>query len=72
MEEEKLPHTRKTFHWQRRGVVEEKLQRHREEHRNRGTEGKAERFQHRGLLPTSAHQLRGLSAHPSGWVGAGN
>ena len=39
---------------------------------HRGAEGKAERFPHRGSVPTSTHQpKRGLSAHPLGWAGLG-
>ena len=33
-----------------------KLQSHGGEHSNRGAEGKAERFPHRGSVPTSTHQ----------------
>ena len=42
------------------------------EHSNRGTEGKVERFPHRGSVPTSSHQPERLSAHLPGqvWVGA--
>ena len=54
MKEEKFPHTRKPLHWwgQRGG----KLQSHGGEHSNRGAEGKAERFPHRGSVPASTHQ----------------
>ena len=48
-----------------------KLQSHRGERSNRGAEGKAERFPHRGSLPALT-RLRGLSAHPLGRVGAGS
>ena len=54
MKEEKLPHTRKTLHWQR--PVVGKLQSHGGERSHRGAEGKAERFPHRGLAQTSTHQ----------------
>ena len=44
---------------------------HREEHSNRGVEGKAERFPHRGSLPTSTHQPERLVGSPTrtggGW-----
>ena len=56
MEEEKFPHTRKPLQWRRRGVAVGKLQSHGREHSNRGAEGKAERFPHRGWVPTSTHQ----------------
>ena len=60
MKEEKLPHTRKPLHWQRWGVVGGKLWSHRGERSNRDAEGKAERFPHRGSVPTSTHQPRRL------------
>ena len=44
-----------------------KLQSHRGEHSNRGAEGKAERFPHRGSLPTSTHQPESLVGSPAGW-----
>ena len=66
MKEEKFPHTRSPFpggdcRW-RRG----KLWRHGGEHSNRGMEGKAERFPHRGSLPTSTHQPESLVCSPTG------
>ena len=71
MKEEKFPHTRKPLYWQRWGVVERKLQRHRGEHSNRGAEGKAERFPHRRSLSTSTHQPKRLVCSPArvswGW-----
>ena len=67
MKEEKFPHTRKPLHWWRRGVGEgKKLQSHGGEHSNRGGEGKAERFPHRGLVPTSTHQPERLVCSPAG------
>ena len=56
MKEEKFPHTRKPLHWQRQGVAEGKLQSRGGESSNRGAEGKAERFLHRGSVPTSTQQ----------------
>ena len=47
-------------------VVGGKLQSHRREHSNRGTEGKAERFPHRVLVPTSTHQPERLVCSPAG------
>ena len=43
-----------------------KLQSHRGEHSNRGAEGKAERFPHRGSVPTSTHQPERLLCSPAG------
>ena len=37
------------------------------ERRNGGAEGKAERFPHRGLVPTSTHQPERLLCSPAGW-----
>ena len=49
-----------------RGVGGGKLQSHRGEHSNRGAEGKAERFPHRGSVPTSTHQPEKLVFSPAG------
>ena len=46
------------------------LQGHGGEHSNGGAEGKAERFPHRGLVPTSTHQPERLVCSPAG-VGGG-
>ena len=70
MKEEKFPHTRKPLHWWRGGVGGGKLQSHRREHSNRGAEGKAERFLHRGQVPTSTHQPKRPVCSPAG-VGGG-
>ena len=70
MKEEKFPCTRKPLHWQRRGVGGGKLQSHGGECSNRGAEGKAERFPHKGLGPTSTHQPERLVCSPTG-VGRG-
>ena len=74
MKEEKFPHTRKPLHWQRRGGGDSgggKLQSHGGEHSNRGAEGEAERFPHRGSLLTSTHQPERLVCSPArvggGW-----
>ena len=66
MKEEKFPHTRKPLHWWRQGVAGGKLRSHRGQHSNRGAEGKAERFPHRGLVPTSTHQPKRLVCSPAG------
>ena len=42
-----------------------KLRSHRGEHSNRGAEGEAERFQHRGSVPTSTHQPERLVCSPA-------
>ena len=70
MKEEKFPHTRKPLHWQILGVVWGLLQSHRGERSNRGAEGKAERFLHRGLELTSTHQPERLVCSPVGVDGA--
>ena len=46
------------------------LRSYRGEHSNRGAEGKAERFLHSGLVPTSTHQPERLVCSPLG-VGGG-
>ena len=69
MKEEKFPHTRKPLHWWRWGVAGRELQSYREEHSNRGAEGKAERFPHRGSLPTSTHQPERLVCSTAREVG---
>ena len=46
-----------------------KLQSHIGERSNRGTEGKVERFLHRGLVPTSTHQPERLVCSPVGTSG---
>ena len=48
------------------GGGEGKLRRHGEERSNRGAEGKAERFPHRGSVPTSTHQPERLLCSPTG------
>ena len=71
MKEERFPHTRKALSERRWGVAGGKLQSHRGEHSNRGAEGKAERFPHRGSAPTSTHQPERLVCSPArggrGW-----
>ena len=48
-----------------------KLRSHKAEHSNRGAEDKAERFPHRGSVPTSTHQSERLVCSPAraggGW-----
>ena len=66
MKEEKSPHTRKPLHWQRREVAGGKLRSHGGEHSKRGAEGKAERFPHRGSVPTSTHQPKRRVCSPAG------
>ena len=71
MKEERFPHTRKPLHWWRRQMGRRKLQNHGRERSNRGAEGKAERFPHRGSVPTSTHQPKRLVCSPAraggGW-----
>ena len=66
MKEEKFPHTRKPLHWQRWGVAGEKIRSHGGERSNRGAEGKAERFLHRGSVPSSTHQPEKLICSRTG------
>ena len=53
------------------GVAGWKLRSHGGERHNRGAEGKAERFPHRGSVPTSTHQPKRLVCSPNradgGW-----
>ena len=63
-----MPHTRKPPHWWRRGGGG-KLRSHGGERSNRGAEGKAERFLHRGWVPTSTHQPERLVCSPTGTGG---
>ena len=71
MKEEKFPHTRKPLQWWKWWVGGGKLRSHRGEHSNRGAEGKAERFPHRGSVPTSTNQPERLVCSPAradwGW-----
>ena len=69
MKEEKFPHTRKPLHWQRQGVRGGKIRSHGGECSNRGVEGKAERFLHRGLLSTSTNQPETFVSSPTGASG---
>ena len=72
MKEERFPHTRKPLCGQRLGVAEGgKIQSRGGERSNRGAEGKAERFPHRGWCRPALTSPRGLSAHPPGWTGLG-
>ena len=56
MKEEKFPHTRKPLHWQRQGLGRGEASEPRRRTQQRGAEGKAERFPHRGSVLTSTHQ----------------
>ena len=66
MKEEKFPHTREPLHWRRRGVDGGNLQRQGGERNNTGTEGKAERFLHKGSVSTSTHHPERLVCSPAG------
>ena len=50
----------------RQGWTGGKLQSHGGEHSNKGAEGKAERFPHRGSVPTSTYQPETLVCSPDG------
>ena len=60
MKEEKFHTLGRPFTGGDGGAGGGKLQSHRGEHSNRGAEGKAESFPHRGLVPTSTHQPKRL------------
>ena len=66
MKEERFPHTRKPLCGRRLQVAEGELQSHGGERSNRGVEGKAERFPHRGSVPTSTHQPERLVCSAGG------
>ena len=65
VKEEMFPHTRKSLQWWRWGVAGGNLQSHGGECSNKGAEGKAERFLHRGSVPTSTHQPERLVCSPA-------
>ena len=69
MKEEKFPHTRKPLHWRGRGWGGGEVWSHGGERSHRGVEGKAERFPHRGSVPTSTHQPERLVCSPAGGGG---
>ena len=70
MKEERFPHTRKPLRGRRlQVVVGGKLWSHGGERTNRGAEGKAERFPHRGSVPTSTQQPKRLVCSPAGTGG---
>ena len=69
MKEERFPHTRKPLRGRRLHVVRGKLRSHGGERSHRGAEGKAERFPHRGSVPTSTHQPERLVCSPTGMGG---
>ena len=61
MKEERFPHTRKPLDGWRLWVMERgNLQSHGGGRSNRGVEGKAERFPHRGVVPPSTHHPKRL------------
>ena len=66
MKEERFPHTRSPFTGRDCRWWRGKLRSHGGERSHRGAEGKAERFPHRGSVPTSTHQLERLVCSPAG------
>ena len=66
MKEERFPHTRKPLCRRRLWVAEGELRSHGGERSHRGAEGKAERFPHRGSVPTSTHQPERLVCSTAG------
>ena len=70
MKEEKVPHTRKALHWWRQGWRGEGSFGAMEESSATGAGGKAERFLHRGSVPTSTHQPERLVCSTAGAGGS--
>ena len=70
MKKERFPHTRKPLRRRTASGGGGKLRSHGGECSNRGAEGKAERFPHRGSVPNCAHQPERLVCSPAG-VGEG-
>ena len=67
MKEERYPHTKKPLRgWRLQKAEGWKLRSHRGERSNRGAEGKAERFLHRGSVLTSTHQPERPVCSPAG------
>ena len=66
MKEERFPHTRKHLRAETVGGGGGRFRSHGGERSNRGAEGKAERFLHRGSVPTSTHQPERLVCSPTG------
>ena len=66
MKKEKFPHIRAPSLVETGYGKGGKLRSHGEERSNRGAEGKAERFLHRELVPTSTHQPERLVCSPAG------
>ena len=66
MKEERFPHTRSPFAGRHCGWPRGKLRSHGGERSHRGAEGKAERFPHRGAVPSSTHQPERLVCSPTG------
>ena len=66
MKEERCPHTRKPHRGRRLRGAEGELRNHGGERSDRGAEGKAERFPHRGSVLTSTHQPERLVCSPTG------
>ena len=72
MKEERFPHTRKPLHWWRLRGAEGGSFGAMEESSHRGAEGKAERFPHRGSVPSSTHQPERPVCSAAGVGGAGS
>ena len=70
MKEEKFPHTRKPLRGRRLQEAEGGASGPRRSAQDRGAEGKAGRFPHRGSVPTGTHQPERLVCSPAG-VGGG-
>ena len=67
MKEERFANTRKPLHGRRLLMAEGgEFRSHGGEHSNRGAEGKAERFPHRGSVLTSNHKPERIVGSPAG------
>ena len=69
MKEERFPHIRKPLNWWKRGEGGGEASEPWRELSNRGAEGKAEGFLHRGSVPTSTHQSERFVCSPTRTVG---
>ena len=70
MNDERFPHTRKALPGRTLRVAEGGIFRATEESTVRGAPGKAERFLHRGSVPTSTHQPERLVCSSTGTGGS--
>ena len=72
VKEEKFPHTRKPLHWQRRGMAGGSFGAMEESAATGVQRAKWRDTRTEDWSQPALTSLRGLSAHPLGWVGAGS